>query len=902
MDEMKLNRLNLKIKEHLSNCSKNIELFLSFWEKNKIKDMNKKLEYLKKELDTIQKLIFDPKILSEAIYEQIVELELIKIFVSYCSLQEESLIILFLPFIQTYLFPNSNLLRKHQNDDLYELLLMNSSTLNSIKILNSTLIKVLRKTNTPEIIVELGINFLDQLLKKFVIFPNFYYSISSPNTNDSEFTFDAELFELVVELFSKEFFLIHRETRSKLRKAILLCLNLENFYSIKKQYIFNLFNYFVDNLIRYYQNYKSFELDNFKKAYMKKESITLEDMEEIYKLDVISYLNFINIFIRCLEDSNLKYIIKAKLFNKFFIEFIQKDLITFQKLFNPFTDKKLIKVMEFIFLLTKYLTNSTISELIFYFIFGFENVNKEKDFIPEELGNTDYLDFEKSVLITFSEDHSILDDLDFHSIKMNLQKLDDKLYLERNNLGLLSSSIINNTKNDNRHESGEDFSKNLASAEADNDKFNNKNENVAAAACEIITNDDKNNNKKAAAYRIFQLDTSSYDNEAILGFFIKVLKSESVEEMLNFKITLLNILIKIVKNCSGLFLIEVLIPFYINYIHLNSPKFFDGFLDKLVKYNEKFVISEIIAILLPKYFSMNFSQWESYFSSALQNNYRRNSDLLEKESILSEKNILDNLDKLNSNIFNTENSMDLNITRNHAKQNYSSSANNSNDSNFLDNEDILDLNNNINNATQNNKFSFFLNANESRTAFYETLLNYFKRFTANDYKENLFLTELFLEIFSVPLISNLGENGSKIYNIYQNITYYSVKKHFLYNISAIGVLGNIGNTIDENMRFNFNIDENNNPNNLYNQKNDNKNRNHQKSNSAGGSDKANKNLNKSTSYNTTAAYFQKNEPNFAQFLDNANLYIETFKEFVSNLYCKRYFDMINLNNLNQANR
>jgi len=864
MDNMKLNRINLKIKEHLSNCSKNIELFLSFSEKNKIKDMNKKLEYLKKELETIQKLIFDPKILSEQIYEQIVELELIKTFISYCALQEESLIILFLPFINLYLFPNS-LIGKHQNDDLYELLLMNSSTLNSIKILNSTLIKFLRKSDT-EIILELSINFLDELLKKFVIYPNFYYSISSSNQNDSELNFDAELFELVVEIFSKEYFLFHRESRSKLRKAILLCLNLENFYTIKKQYIFNLFDYFVENLIRYYQNYKSFEVDNMKKAVMKKESVTINEMEEVFKYDVISYLTFINIFIRCLKDSNLKYFMKEKIFNKFLVDNIQKDLIMFQKLFNPFTEKKLIKVMEFIFFLTKYITNTTISELIFSFIFGFENIiNKDKPLIQEELeNNNDYLDYEKTVLITCEADQSIFEDLDFNSIQKNLQKLDIRMNTDRESgLNLINSK---------------------------NDQIKNMNNNTKDNLSENL-NLDQIGNRKVKNYK---LDMNNYNNEAILTFFIKVLNSESLEEMLTFKITLLNILIKLIKNCSGLFLIEVLIPYYINYIHINSPKFFDGFLEKLVNYNERFVISEIISILLPKFFTMNFNQWESYFHSALENNYKRNCELLDKESNLTESNLFENLENFNSNIFTNDNSIiDFNFTRkNHSGQG-------SNDSNFLENEDILDFNNlNI----THNKFSCFLNVNESRITFYETLILYFKKFTSNNYKENLFLTELFLEIFSVPMISNLGENGNKIYNIYLNITYYSIKKHFLYNISAVGILGAIENSIDENIRMNsVQNDENNNNTSFQMTQNAEKHINYQ---SLISFDKMNKNntSNKSVSYNTVNYSVQKSETNFSQFLDNANLYVETFKEFISNLYCKRYFDMINLNNLNQSNR
>lgn len=969
MDDAKLNRTNLKIKEHLSNCSKNIELFLSFVEKNKTKDMNKKLEYLKKELETIQKLIFDPKILSEAIYEQIVELELIKTFVSYCALQEESLIVLFLPFIQIFLFPNNFLSQKIKSDDLYELLLMNSSTLNSIKILNSTLIKVLKKTDT-EIIVELTINYLDDLLRKFSIFPNFYYSISSANSSDSEFNFDEDLFELVVLLFSREYFLLHRDTRSKLRKAILLCLNLENFYTIKKQYIYNLFNYFIDNLIRYYQNYKLFDLDITKKALMKRENITQADLEEIYKLDVISYLRFMDIFIRCLEDSSLKFIIKAKIFNKFLVEFIQKDLINFQKLFNPFMDKKLLKVMEFFFLFTKHLTNSTISELIFTFIFGFDNINKEKRFIPEDIiaTNVDYLDYEKSVIVTCNDDQAMFDDLDFNSIKKNLGKFDKKNFNSKVNYNTNNPDININTNNCN-YNSTINFNVNnytnpnfnnisFQNTDIPNSQSSNNNNNINNTNAfsfinmgefnqfspdnDIICNSNtqgvhnsQNNTNLIASEnemyhsqigtgtKLYQLDTSLYDNEAVLGFLIRVLKSDSIEEMIEFKIILLNILLKVIKNCSGLFLIEVLVPYYINYIHINSPKFFDGFIEKLVKYNDRFVMSEIIAILLPKYFTMNFNQWENYFETVLHENYIRNCDLMEKESILCEKNLTENLENSQANFFNSDNSIDLITNRKLF------SGNNSIDSTLIENEDILEQMKtpdiSISQQSQN-KFLCFLNVSENKIIFYETFLAYFRKFTSNDYRENLFLTEVFLEIFSVPLISNLGENGNKLYNIYHNVTYYTVKKNFLYNVSAVGILGTIGNTIDEYMRFNFNIDENSsNPNNIAQKMEKNlpiKNKNKKNSmflinNSvistisprAGIANtenynmmfqKMNTSININFNNNSISLASQKSEPNFPQFLDNANLYIETFKEFVSNLYCKRYFDMININNLNQG--
>jgi hypothetical protein len=101
---------------------------------------------------------------------------------------------------------------------------MNSAVISSIKVLVVALISLVKQSfidakNNPNLqadistIVEFVISFTFVLLNKIIIYPNFYASISVCEERGKYF--DTVIFDLVVELFSKEFMITKREIKSK---------------------------------------------------------------------------------------------------------------------------------------------------------------------------------------------------------------------------------------------------------------------------------------------------------------------------------------------------------------------------------------------------------------------------------------------------------------------------------------------------------------------------------------------------------------------------------------------------------------------------------------------------------------------------------------------------------------
>ena len=152
---------------------------------------------------------------------------------------------------------------------------MNSGIISSIKVLIVALISFVKQSfidyaqnliinNQADIsrIVEIVISFTFVLLNKVKIYPNFYACISVSEEKGKNF--DTVVFDLVVELFSKEYLITKREIKSKvlillikIRKSILLCLNLENFYSeMNLKDIETLIQGLIKKLIEYYEIYK----------------------------------------------------------------------------------------------------------------------------------------------------------------------------------------------------------------------------------------------------------------------------------------------------------------------------------------------------------------------------------------------------------------------------------------------------------------------------------------------------------------------------------------------------------------------------------------------------------------------------------------------------------------------
>jgi len=104
---------------------------------------------------------------------------------------------------------------------------MNSGIINSIKVLIVALFSLIKhsfsdtnpihnsttKESEASNLVEIVISFIYLLLNKIIIYPNFYSSISISEEKGKNF--DTVLFDLIVEVFSKEHMISKREIKSK---------------------------------------------------------------------------------------------------------------------------------------------------------------------------------------------------------------------------------------------------------------------------------------------------------------------------------------------------------------------------------------------------------------------------------------------------------------------------------------------------------------------------------------------------------------------------------------------------------------------------------------------------------------------------------------------------------------
>jgi hypothetical protein len=891
------NKIFLEIDKKITEIDKNVESIFS--NKSNKSQADKKLIQISKEIDFLYKTIFDMKTFTTEIFEYFIEKNFIQLLISYIGLHNIDLIKIIIPYLQKILFESNKIYEKVEISE--EILLMNFSIINSLKIFIHTLISIFNENSFDEDLVSVMINFLYCLLNKFLIYSNFYLAISSSNSFNSdqknlieqENNFDSALFELIIEIFSKEHIMTQRENKSKTRKTLLLCLNLENFYTIKLSYIEKMIEYLVENLVRYYENYKLFQVDKFLSntnkqilQIFKKEKITNEELSNLFTQDLISYLRYFSIILHCFSAKEIKTFLSNLLFNKLFLEYIQKDFLNIYIVSE--NERKLVRVMEFIYYFTKHIKNKEITQLLFFFFFGFNNYITQLEIDPDV---NDFIideNQEESVDDVVNEESFMLDEnlLSMQEIRKNLDKI-----------------IINNVINS-----------------GNNKKSINSNFNL-------------------------NIEKSSHKFENILTFFINIVESNS-PSLNEVKIILLNFMTNMVKNSSNLFLIEILIPYYLNYITLQSPQNFEKLYEKIKSKREKIDMIEILKNIHPKFFTIDLNNWSEYFESNLEKNYDRNIFMLEniEEIKLDEKNEIDLIENEityrgslflgESNFFSNENFNTMNSSRKIVSTNYTDS-------------DELFFNNSMYNSTGNqfsnsgNKFGssvpnshssqsfnkenlFNNNTLNSRIQFYDALTRYFKRFLTNKYTENLYLTQLFLEIYSLPYLVQMGEQGEGLYNIYSNITYAGKKKFVFSKISSVGIIGYIVNKLDESVRFIYNKEEISSL--ILKRIQEKKNFNFIKSDKEIKAQREQE-IFKSSFLNTSNFFSNtNNSPSLTKFktentcsdknvelIDNLIVFSEFYKEYLSNIFAKCYFDQINtayanrlseidLNNYNQDYR
>jgi hypothetical protein len=824
--------------------------------------ITKKLQVIAKDVDQLYKIIYEPKTFNLEICEYFLEKNIVKLLSDYCTFREVKLIRIILPVIEKILFNSQQMYQKI--DMCEEILLMNTSIVTSIKTLILTFLTLIVE-KFDDVLYDQLISFLYILVHKIIIYPNFYFAVSSTyNDND---TFDLAIFEIIIELFSKEGLLKSKEAKLKLRKTFLFTMNLENFNKIGVNYLQHLLEYLIENLIRYYDNYK---LYNCAGVAGKKDKSYSDSVEEVYRDDLIAFFKFLN----TLYHTQLKSYISNLLFNNFFIEYVQKDILNMSSYGESEYDVKLVKVFEILYLFAKYIYNKEINDVVFYFIFGFNS-------------------YEDNILDSASEKDS-------YSPKTFLDEIEEEEFdnspikVLKNRLQTIETESHNNNKTVILDINGD----NLESMKQVKLKLDNFIKFNFQGKLNINVKINKNQHKF----------------EGILSFIISTLESNAKNKIL-LKAYFLNFLANIIRNSPKLFLVEIIIPYYTSQIFNAAPKDFKVNLDKLKSKRSSIDLYEIIKSMNPYYFNINNEDWENYFNLNLKENFHRitaamdNFDITGDDCNYFETSVINepldgkpeiNTTRTNISIYsNASICLDMidmneddenNISHNnrnttvqhikkisHATTNFCSSEWNKTCVNLLTEDSNL----------YPDEFNDFSNQILNvRVNFYESLLKYFKSYILNSYIENLYLTKVFSEIFALPSIVNAGKNCKEINNIYFNVTFAVQKKLIYFNISSVGILQSISNKIDELVRLNFSREEINK--NIINRiKNENK------------VDKNEKGLINGV-FSNVNQYKAKDKK--MEIIDNAVLFSEFFKDYTSNILTRFYLDRTNYYNIIHNNK
>jgi hypothetical protein len=573
--------------------------------KNEENFRKKNLIKIKNSLDKLYKLYYDKSNYNMESFEY--TKNLIKLLTDYIALEIMDINLILCPYLNKLLFQNKENLSTIGFNE--EMLFMNTEIIKCIKDLLKifTNIVILNKKET-KIIDECIIPFIEKLMIKLYNYENFYSAISSTeqkknNSTEIYINFDAKLFELIIALFSIENCLNNRESKSIVRKSLLKCLNLENFYTVDIAMIENLLEVLISNLIYYYQNFVLFDINKFLINNKLPKGANYDDMFRIICEDVISYLKFFSMITHCFSKNEIKNYLSNLLFNNFFCEYIQKDIIEVSN--NVSVTNSTMRVLQFIYFITCYVNNYEICEMLFYFLFGFNYYDLKEPEKKDE--NSEKKEVLKDVLGNEIDDEDIKeifknDDEDEINNRQNTINNNNESYREPKRR---STELMNPTKlRDNIH--------------------NMLKGNIGTFSSNVILNIDKNN----------------HNFESLLGFFSLIICSNETDN----KIILLSILANLAKNVSYVFMTELLIPYYLNVLQEKYPKTYDNIIDNLKVSKDNLDLIETLKIIHPKYFSINSKFWINYFKTNIEYNYIRNLNMLNRVENINE-NIGDSMNE-----------------------------------------------------------------------------------------------------------------------------------------------------------------------------------------------------------------------------------------------------------------
>ena len=699
--------------------SKNIDKMKSILESIKLQnnfDKNnpyhkKTIEKLEKYLDRIMKAFFDMNIFNQNSFQYLIETKLIPTLTENINvLSVNTISSIIMPYLHKIIFIDQGILSKGNIKE--EIIIMNTQVVGCIKKIIFEFKNILSKVNIISVNSELFIfinkgllPFMNELFSKLIKYPNFYHSLVNDSTTIN-INIELLLFDILINLLKFEHQIKDRTSRTLIRKNLLRFIN--NFeFPNKKESMEKVINYLISNLIDYYQNFLLLSIKKIDNNYKIFNNFPLEidenDVIQITTDDTISYLQFFNILSFSFSQYNLKDYLLDLLFNNFFCQYILEEIINLSNDISYQARSTLL--IEYIFFISKYIKNYDISELFFYFLFGYN-----------------------------LEDKKLMED------ELNLN---------------------NNTK-----------------------------------------------------YRKM-ISKSNNNYESIRAFFTLIIESNNINQFSLLIKTLTNLS----KNIPYIFMSEMVVPYYLFYLNKKktSEKDFDDTIDNLMKKPEQLGLLEIVKILMPQYFTIDPVNWLNYFIKNIEINYERGVSNINIMNISSTQDFYNDSSLMNKSGENNSSNISYGYKNMINISNYSFSDYN-NESILSSRGDLneslfgnqtKDAENEVINISIENRFSYILNSISyaSRVKFFEILVKKYKKFVENQYEENLYLTDFFNEISSIPTPLDKGTEGQQLYNVYAGITYAKKNNEKFFDISAAGILHTIKNQLDKKVTNNFTKEE-----------------------------------------------------------------------------------------------
>lgn len=227
------------------------------------------------------------------------------------------------------------------------------------------------------------INLLSELCKKFFFYPEILTRMKIKIKEGETEIEEILVFSMLLNIFKTDQLILEYENKKSIRRAIIICLSFEEI--AESNYIENdslICEILIEKLCNYYSMLPEYfdlsdELVNYTIEVAPNMKRTFPVLVNTY-LEFRDYVFFFNKLCNTIRSNKLKEKLKIILFNKFLLRCVQDKLIS--------SDLRVIRSnLQYLVFILKTMKNNDIVNLLFNFIFGFNEKNSRNGHMNKKL-------------------------------------------------------------------------------------------------------------------------------------------------------------------------------------------------------------------------------------------------------------------------------------------------------------------------------------------------------------------------------------------------------------------------------------------------------------------------------------------------------------------------------------